>query len=317
MKLKDGILKTVLLVTVLGLAACDGKKQNPLDDYRELREEAVPPHEQQLRTQNYVGSEVIQINPEKDINFVEGTTSEFKIKARVLQEGVTFDLVASDLPDGASLTKDVADPSVWILSWQPPLGFTQNNEIEKEVYYSLGVNVKSYGGDRNEQLLKLVNKNFDFSFKVRKTYEPPKVMAISGLPESLSEGEVAQFTVDVQVPGSYEGNLPRLDVYYDGTGNSKEKYEGNGAVLVRRSTSKQLPEKISEETWRFFYEFDLKNNVFVDRSQSSDPFAAGTTAVKINFKVYGPTGVSSPEMKHVLNVNYNAMAKPQCSTGAE
>ncbi len=310
-------LLTFALSFALLLSACSGKKQNPLDEFEELRDEAVPPHEQKLETQDFVGSEIIVISPEKDINFVEGVRSDFKITARVLQAGVQYNLVAADLPNGASLAKSDTEANTWILSWQPPLGFTTNNQIEKEVYYSLAIDITDFGGDRNENLLSQLNKSFDFSFKVRKTYEPPQVIAISGLTDSISEGQQQAFTVDVSVPGAHAGNLPRLDVYFNGTGNSKEKYEGNGAVFVRRSTENQVPESIGNNVWRFFFTLDLKNNVFVDRNQGGNPYEAGSLPVRMNFKAYGPTGVASPEMKHVITVNYNAIAQPQCTEGAE
>lgn len=306
------VLSVAAASLALGLIGCGGNVgQDPTAEFSGL----VAPHNEQPRDQAVLDRSYV-IEPEKDVTFIEGEPSSFKIRVRLFFPVESFSLklvgVPSDIQN-LSLSKVQGDAGTYLVSWTAPKGIIPTDRPDRNVKYRLELADVKSADPSVEALFRSINKVQDFSFNIRRTGKTPKIVAINSLPGEVAQGSMASFTVDVEDPASYEGYSPRLDVYFQGTNKTESGYEANGATYVRVEST---PKHIGNGVWRFSYVFDARNNDVGAQLDRDGKRVDGATHLqtRLMLKAYSGSGGVSNEKPVYTKIKYEtaqvAVMKP-------
>jgi hypothetical protein len=255
-------MKKLILISAVTLTAlgCAGKnpfqrEANPLNDYPGL-EDSVAPHNQKARDQYYV-SDVFDISFEDQqesrriLNFVEGQSASQKVSARIYMDGVGFNLQATNLPQGATFTKDTEE-GVWTLTWAPAFGFIPANQTERQ--WDIKIELVPVGGadtSVNASLPSKIERTVPFSLVVRHTEQEPTITKIRGLDNSVSQNAVVPFKVQIKDPAGYSATPPEITWGYDSAQYSNELKRYSGQNGIDWDYKNLKPRQINESTWEY------------------------------------------------------------------
>lgn len=320
---------TLTLISMFALTAvvagCGEYSKNPATDLATMRENAKtdfakgPDAPREIKNtvvvekpvyivkEQATGSEnFILITPDPQMNFNEGQQSQFKIRARVLVDGMTATLKAQGLPEGAKLEKSAQDADLYTLTWTPQLNLVTSGLMKT---YSIKLSAEAVTAKTPEQLaqFKGIIREKDISLFLFKNQEIPSELTVTELPAQIAEGTTPTFTVTAKVPGtdSKTTQKPRLAITYDQVsstpGNSYLELDGSRHV----SETAKDPEFIDGK-WVFKRVFDTKN-IAVKPQLAKDGTVmvnADGTYVRMSLKVYSPNGTSTPETVAKVKITY-------------
>lgn len=306
------VLSVAAASLALGLIGCGGSVgKDPTAEFSGL----VAPHGEQPRDQAVLDRSYV-IEPEKDVTFIEGETSSFKVRVRLFFPVESFSLklvgVPSDIQN-ISLSKVQGEAGTYQISWTAPKGVIPTDRPDRNVKYRLELGDVKSADASVEALFRSISKVQDFSFNVRRTGKTPKIVAVNSLPSEVAQGSMVPFTVDVEDPASYEGYSPRLDVYFQGTNKTESGYEANGATYVRVEST---PKHIGNGVWRFSYVFDARNNDVGAQLDRDGKRVDGATHLqtRLMLKAYSGSGGVSSEKPVFTKIKFEkaqvAVVKP-------
>jgi len=261
---------------------------------------------------------VIVIKPDADMTFVEGKTSSFSIRARVLLDGVKFTLKSSNLPSGATLTASTSEEGLYTLTWTPPYNLILPSEAQKLEKIDLAVAITSTPSDDVKKKLDGLIKDQTATLTVSRDQTPPSDLQVVGLSGKITEGAAPlSFTVTVKVPGTDANTTdkPRLNYSYDGVstskGNSYLELDGTRYILPGPQSE---PVFLKDGTWQFSLIFDTKNisvQPELDKHKNAIPNAP-STHVRMSFRVTNSFGVSTAEKVVQVKIDHSAaLTTPQ------
>lgn len=315
--LKVTIFSVATLVTLNSLISCGPSgSTRPAKKYDQLRKSSIPERPVQPRNQVYVGTDTYSIKPETNLEFVTGRKTEVKIKALLQIPGAQYDLIANDLPEGATLTQDPSNPLFWILNWQPntdviPRG---QKQISGEIHFALQIN--SLPDVQSETFLKKMTTQATVVYTVSIAQDRPIITAINDLSEEIKEGASVNFTVVVKDAVSETSNPPKLDIFYTGQESSSEGLRFNGSMFV---TQKGAPVKNEADgTWTFLMSFSTA--VVNVPEFSTEGLRNKNTVLPISFylKAISANETVSSDNKIDRVIRYDkAILKPEFSTEKE
>lgn len=333
--------KTQTLLTILTLsllaAGCAEYSKEPVSDLEQLRAtakrdlEAGPQKPRVITKEVIVEKPVVVVREESTIDdkfivitadnqmaFNEGQRAQFKLRARVFVPGIQIQLKATGLPQGANLEKSTTEPDVYLLTWTPSLYLVPTNAAMKTFSAQVFAEVISANSPAELAKLKGLTRQKDLSLILFKNAEAPSGLTVTGLPTELNEDSLTTFSVVVKVPGT-DANAPqkpRLVVSYDGVrataGNNF--WEMDGSRYIVADANNKDAEFIGDSKWKFTLIFDTKN-ISVQPQLSKDgalmPNADGTR-VRLNFRVFSPYGIATPEALSQVKIRYTkAIAAPR------
>jgi hypothetical protein len=309
-KQKGVVVSLAVLSLLAGLVGCGGVGSDPTSQYADLNA-AVPPHTEKARTQAVIDRSYV-IEPERDVTFIEGETTSFKVRVRMFFPVDSYELRLAGLPEdvgGVSLVKVPEEPGSYLVTWAAPKAFIPSDRAERSVRYRLELADVRAQDPSVETLFRSINRIQEFSWSVRRTGKTPMIVKMSELPTEIAQGQVVPFTVDVLDPASYDGYAPRLDIYFQGTNKTESGFEANGATYVRHEST---PKNVGGGVWRFSFVFDAKNNDVGAQLDRDGKRVEGATHLRTRMllKAYSASGGVSGEKLVLTKIMYE---KPQTS----
>lgn len=304
-----GIGLFAVAVAVAGLVGCSGGGADPTGNYQDLG--VGKPHGVTPRDQLFLDRSFLLTADE--VTFVEGTKGSFNVTARFFQKVDSYGIKIATDTDGADVKIDRvmaptgAPTDTWTVTWTPPQGFVGSKEVDRKVGFKLElIDVKS-SDPSVEATFRMIEKVQDGSFRVRRSGKPPEIVKVSGLGEEVAQGSMAPFSVEVFDPASFDGNPPRLDVFFQGTNKSTNSYQANGATYIRTET---VPKFLGQGRWKFDFIFDARNNDVGAQLGPDGKRVPEATHLETAywFKVYGAGGIMSPQQQKTTRIKY---LKPQ------
>ena len=314
--MKNTILLSVLVpIVAVATIGCGGKdpfkrESDPTKAYPGL-ENSVAPHEEKPRNQLYV-SDVFDISFEEQqesrriLNFVEGTASEQKVRARVYMDGIGFSLKTSNLPKGATFEKSKED-GIWILSWKPEFGFIPSSQNEKQVDIQIElIPTVNPGYSSSTKLPSQIERTVHFTLMVRHTEAEPTIVSVKGLKGDISEKTAVPFKVEVSDPASYKGAAPELTWGYDATTYSKSSKVFSGQSGIDwESYDNTAPKQLKNGNWEYSLVYYPSVVASLHRKKASD----GKLKVQFSFQAASSASEElSPAYSHPLNIVLDAQA---------
>lgn len=325
--------KNQTLITLMSLslfaAGCGEYQKNPVQDLEQMRQNAkvelqkgpdkprvitneivVEKPVLVVKEESSIDEKFIVITPDSQMTFSEGQQSQFKIRARVLVPGITVKLSAQGLPDGARLEKSTQEKDLYILTWTPDLYTVPSNAAMKSFTAKVTAEVSGANNTQEAEQLKGLVREKEINFFLFRNQEAPSSMVVSGLSSEINENSLTPFNVIVKVPGTdaKAPQKPRLVVSYDGVsytaGNSF--LELDGARYIVADLNKKDAEYIGDSKWKFTMIFDTKNIAVQPQLGKDGSLLANAdgTRVRLNFKVYSPYGLSTPESLTQVKIRY-------------
>lgn len=316
----------LIILSVLFVVGCGGGKKNPFSDneLKSIRDEAktaeeMGPQKPQVKTNTVIVEKEIEvireessidkilvISPDPEMSFNEGQVSNYKIRARALKPGVQIELIATDLPSGATLTKSPVEKDLYILSWKPAYYIIPTSSNMKT--YEVKLTAKVISTDKSEDLAKykdIVREN-TVSLFVFKNQIPPNNLKVQGLPAEINEGTETSFKVTVNVPGVDDKapTPPILVVRYDGVASSA------GNNFLESDATRHLVIKdtkyLGNDNWEFSFVFDTKKIPAAQQLAKDGSVMANADGIRtrMSFKVYNGIGLSTPETLFQLKIKY-------------
>lgn len=312
-------MKTLSLLVLISFmaAACSGKDpfnrdSDPFRNYTGL-DNSVPPHNERARTQYYV-SDVFDIHFEEQqesrriLNFVEGQPMDHRVRARVFMEGVRFDLRAHNLPQGARFTKDSSEEGIWVLSWQPSLGFIPPSQRERQ--WDIQVELVPLTGDDSRAAANLptqVERTVTFSLMVRHTEREPTIVAIRGLEGQISESSSINFTVEVADPAGHSNAAPQISWSYDPAQFSNETQLYSGQNGIDWNYENLNARQLSNGNWEFHLVYHAGVVAELHRERAHD----GQIGVQFYLQAASTASQQlSPTYSHSLSIALSDSAAP-------
>jgi hypothetical protein len=221
--------KTILFLAtgllLLTGAGCE-RKSNPVEEY-DLGND-VPANQVKATSQSFDGVVFdMQVEGRKDgsrdLDFYEGKSGSYKIKARCLIPGTEWSLKKHNFPPGADLVQ-TGEAGVWLVRWTPakdiiPKDMSEHS-FDVQVEFVIGQNTTArarefFASDKR-------NRVRDFTLKVSYPESQPTI-SIVGLDKSeIKRGEVVPFTVEVVDPASSAKRRPDLVVTKDASSQTNE-----------------------------------------------------------------------------------------------
>lgn len=323
---------SLLLLTILIAGCGGGGKKNPVgSDLKTIREQGKtvtqmgPQKPREIiktvivekpkvvtREESTIDDKFLVITPDPQMSFNEGQKASYKVRARVLVPGVKIKLVATDLPAGATFEPSASEKDLYVLSWTPALYTIPSNTNMKTYTVKLTAQVLSAENAQEAEKLKSLVREKEVALFLFRNQELPSELKISGLSNEVVEGEEpVPFTVTVKVPGmdNRAPQKPRLVVSYDGVGytagNSFLELDGSRYVIA--DLNKKEAEYLGNFQWKFSLLFDTKN-ISVQPQLAKDGSVmknSDGTRVRLSFKVYNGTGLSTPDTLHQLKIRYD------------
>lgn len=328
---------SLIILSVLFAAGCGGGgKKNPLssEELKTIREEAKKADEMgaqppQVKTETVVVEKEIEvireessidkilvISPDPEMSFNEGQVSNYKIRSRALKTGVQINLLATDLPEGATLTKSPVEKDVYILSWKPAYYIIPTSSNMKT--YEVKLMAKVISTDKSEDLSKYKDIVLEKSVSlfVFRNQIPPNNLKVVGLPNEVNEGTETAFKVTANIPGVDDKapTPPVLVVRYDGITSSA------GNNFIESDAARHLVIKetkyLGNYNWEFNFIFDTKKVPAVQQlaKDGSVMLNADGVRTRMSLKVYNGIGLSTPEVLFQLKIKY--AQKPSTPTQA-
>lgn len=326
--------KKQTLITLMSLslfaAGCGEYQKNPIEDIGQMRKNAKVEMQRGpdkprtitneilvekpilvVKEESTIDEKFIVITPDSQMTFSEGQQSQFKIRARVLVPGIAVKLSAQGLPEGARLEKSTQEKDLYILTWTPDLYIVPANAAMKSYTAKVTAEVSEANNPQEAEKLKGLVREKEFSIFLFRNQEAPSSLTVSGLSSEIVENSLTPFNVIVKVPGTdaKAPQKPRLVVSYDGVsftaGNNF--LELDGARYIVADLNKKDAEYIGDSKWKFTMIFDTKN-IAVQPQLAKDGSLlrqADGTRVRLNFKVYSPSGLSTPESLTQIKIRYS------------
>jgi hypothetical protein len=263
------------------------------------------------REESTIDDKFIVITPDPQMQFNEGKKSSYKIRARVLMPGIQIKLEAKDLPDGATLTPSNAEKDLYVLSWTPPY-YTVPLDSEMKMFTTkLSASITSADSTFDIEKLKNLVRGEEIPLFLFRTKVLPSDLKILGLPPEIIEGEnPILFKITVNIPGSDDKapQKPKLVVSYDGvsTSSGNDFLELDGTRHILPDPNRKDATYLGNGQWEFSRIFDTHNisvQPQLDRNGTEIPNADGTR-VRISFKVFNSSGLSTPESLVQIKIKY-------------
>jgi hypothetical protein len=313
--------KLLITTIIFAIAGCGSYKKNPVgSDLTTIREEGktsqsegaqkpqvitktvvVEKPTQVTKEESTIDDKFIVITPDPQMSFNEGQKSSYKIRARVLIPNVKVKLVATDLPDGASLMESTTEKDLYILSWTPALYTIGSNTNMKMYDVKVTAQVLSAATPQDLEKLKGLVREQEVPLFLFRNQELPSDLKISGLSGEVSQGVQTPFTVTVKIPGMDDKapQKPRLVESYDGVsftaGNNF--LELDGSHYVAADPNHKDPEYMGNFQWKFYQIFDTKNIPVQPQLAKNGTVMSNAdgTRVRLSFKAFNASGLSTPE----------------------
>lgn len=235
----------------------------------------TPPPKEYFSTDNFSilwDNNHLYATGEERIVFTQGLAGSIKLSGRVLRtENVNFELISEDLPSWVRLVPDTksnqGNTKAYLLQGTAPYGTIDSGKSEKVIKFTLKFKLKAGGNAEVTKKLERLENSRTYHLIVRHTEEAPqidtpKMSTGQNLLNSLSEGNVLKFYVDVKDPAAFEGNAPNLTpVVASGADSSKViiPYWGN----LEPNFDAGYPD-LSQATkgiYRFHFKLDTKDRV--------------------------------------------------------
>lgn len=297
---------TSVALAALVMGGCQGsdplnRESNPVKDYKEIIDEAIPLQDQKQRTQAYAGDlYVIDVNENGKtkmiFNFAEGVQKTYQLNVRMLVEKVTF-TAKLELPKEAEGKGITWNPS-GSLSWTPPsrtIPTTQSSVSYKGKIVLIPVTTDP------KAIKLLANKDLstEIEIKVSRLEAEPKIKAISGINDKTVHPGAFNFSLTVSDPAMGEVRNPVIQ-FVDPVGKltaeqkdpKKKEYVQVISTqsfitqsVVKSGTTSTVNYKFSPA--RFVEECELNN---IDLSKMPEELTVVSNVVVIS---YGQTSLES------------------------
>lgn len=308
--MKMGKMKSIysflaLLTCSVFVTGCGGLKTNPTEGYEDLRDAGKP---QPIVASNQLLAESVFRRPTVandtiPLNFQEGKSASYVFDAGCFYDGVSYTLVAKNLPAGATLVRsiDPAKPDQFILAWTPAKGTIGSTEhshrsIAFEIMYEIT------GAPSREaalQIMPLNHKEYSYQINLFSNEQDPTItkldVKMGGL-KALNLGDKVALTIEALDPGAYEDHVPVLKVE-DDVGGATDANTLKSASFVTVGDVKLVNGKFVFEA------------VF-DSSKLVMPDGANEATARFNVFIKGVAGYQSA----VLPVNITVYRKADSST---
>lgn len=284
----------------------------PKEVVREV-ERQVPTVVTQVVEQATVDEKYLVIAPDLNMNFVEGKSASFKVRARVLLPGAKINLTARNLPEGATL-KDVStanDPGLYELSWAAPLSTVPATSGHKVFTVKLVAQITETKDAADRKLLESLAREKEISLTVFRDQSPPSELVVTNLPNEVSEGSLTSFQVTVKVPGidGSAAQKPTLQPIFDGVvaAAGQNYQESDGTRHLVADAGKADVEYVGNQTWKFNRVFDTKNIPAQPQLSKDGAVMANADGVRVrlSFKVYSPNGSSTAQVLKQIKIKYD------------
>lgn len=139
----------------------------------------------------------------------------------------------------------------------------------------------------------------------------PTDLKVIGLNNEINENTVTSFSVTAKVPGTDDKSpvKPKMSVSYDGisvtAGNNFLEQDGSRHVIQKDVVY------MGNSTWKFNLQFDTKNMTEQPQLTKDGSYltTADGTRVRMSFKVYSPSGTSTPETLQQVKIKYDQKAR--------
>ncbi|MCM2282079.1 MAG: hypothetical protein NDI61_09560 [Bdellovibrionaceae bacterium] len=309
--MSKNLIMTMGLMTLL--SACGDMKQDPAAEYRDVRENLVRPHDNKSREQRVLARDLFDIFPvdDKVLNFVEGETKTYRIKARVNPQ-VVYDVVLAQGPEGMTLTKS-NEADMFLLTWAPGIGHIPNSESVRDhnIVFELqllpGSDARALSLFNHPQ--QPVDRRVEHVLHVVRTKQQPVIAKISGLQDTVAEGEKLEFEVEVSDPGASEDQIPQL-VPVEVQALNDELPEASGFSFIQPNPAKPLPVRAANGNWIFYRILNTKLAAIPQPLKDGVVDAtAGSVVVRFGYKVIGAGGRTSPEKVERVSILLNKKAE--------
>ncbi|MEZ0392817.1 MAG: hypothetical protein ACAH59_11425, partial [Pseudobdellovibrionaceae bacterium] len=156
-----------------------------------VQEKEVPfPVEQATINDKY-----LVITADSEMQFTEGQTSSFKVLGRSLIAGVKVNLVAKDLPSGATFEKAPGtEIDTYLLKWTPTYSIVPANSVFKTFKVKISAQVTEAPEGKNKEAIQKLMREKELTVFLLKDQKPPTDVTIEGLPDEVSEGSITPFS---------------------------------------------------------------------------------------------------------------------------
>lgn len=236
-QIKDAgsLISTVRLVVVTTMlaaltSACGGMKTNPTEGYEDLRDAGKP--QPTAMTKPQIMAEAVFRRPSVandtiPLNFQEGRSSAYTFDAGCFYDGVTYNLVAKNLPPGALFTRstDPKKQDQFILSWNPTVGsITAAEHGHRTMSFQIMYEITSTPNAEAAALVMPLNrKEYSYQVNLFNNEQDPEItkmdLNLGGL-DTITHGDKVAITIEAVDPGAYRDRVPTLKVEDDNGGAS-------------------------------------------------------------------------------------------------
>lgn len=310
---KETFNKILTAAMALALVACQGsdplkRESNPVKNYSDVTEKAVPYQDQSARTQFYSGEafEFGVVNDKKQkyvFNFVQGTSKTFTVNFRMLVDKVTYKAnleLPEELKD-KGIQWIQSGPS-WTLSWTPARGTIPATKG------SLTFNAKIVlVATTNDEKAKKLLANKDLSTPVEITVQRPEIeptIKISGLNEKTiyKADKTVPFTLVVADPAMSQETDPAIKFSGPIGGLTEEQITRKGYVKSSTSFTLVSAVNLGNGTWNLGYEFvpssflSEVDRARIDLTKLPDVITVVSSVSAISY------GQSSPDISIVFQI---------------
>lgn len=292
-------LKISLLALAAVMVACGGMKTNPTEGYEDLRD-AGAPKPRVLKTQLIADNVFRRPTVDNDrllLNFQEGASTSYVFDAGCFYDGVSYNLVAKNLPAGATFTRSPENANQFILAWTPAKGLLNAGENGyRSINFQLQYEITQASDEARAEIGALDRAVFNYFIHVFNRQLDPKILAIDlglgGMDTVQQGGEPLNLTIEALDPAAAKGGAPVL-VVDDKIGGAQNATMINAVNMVRFEKP-----VFTENRFVFKGRFDTSKIVF----------KKGQTEVTARFRIFikGATG----RMSTSQIVNIKVQPKP-------
>lgn len=290
------ILSLAVASLLLGLVGCgSGASSDPTEQYKDLNAN-VKPHNERTEPQALLDRS-FKITPD-EVTFVEGETNSFYVRVKMEFSSITdYDLVTDVKAFKIERTDEAGK---FKITWAVPRGTIPTDESKVEVPYKLEITNAKGTDPRTEKIFREINRTREFSVNVLRSGKAPQIVGgkVTGLPQEVKQGAVAEFSVVVEDPASYEGFAPQINATVDaveGADAMAKMYVATGAAYVR--IDNLAPKFEGQGRWLFKGFFMAAKNDAGVQNGSSDMIET-----RMTLKVAGRGGAVSKAVEVPVKV---------------
>ena len=275
----------------------------------------VPKYYREDVEQIFARDQIFQVSHEKNIKFVEGEKDSFEFTVKIIHGKVNFN-VDVRLPKGAEKTiiEEKTNSVKFKVTWAPELGHIPTSQPELDGAFGITLKNLSFVSEKEKEnktmkrLFKAISNTKDVDYTVRRTKKNPKVKVV-GLAGDQAEGNLKKFHVDVTAPGTYDGYLPTLNIFYDRNNLITSKgAEMNGALYVRIDKDKPDPIRNEDGSLRYHFVYDTVNFPMQAQFDKDMKVVDGADKffVRVSFQAFTPFGTSSDKTMKQFSINFKS-----------